>query len=253
MRNLPSSQFDVSLFVGHKSSNKENASMIRSTHTPHRGFGLGLLVVASNRKGICSMNPHRFSLLAAMALALAVVSNARAADLAFTIQEVGADVVMTGSGSVNLAGLVGPGTANRTGSVNPSLSAFTVGPAVTATSAFWSALNAPRPAIGTGTFTQATSGTGDMFGLITINNGGLYLPVGYVSGTPLSGQSIFAGRTLNSLGLTPGTYNYTWGSGVNAGSLSMTISVPEPSTYALAAIATGVMAAIARRRKARRA
>jgi hypothetical protein len=30
-------------------------------------------------------------------------------------------------------------------------------------------------------------------------------------------------------------------------------TVPEPSTYALAAIATGVMAAIARRRKARRA
>jgi hypothetical protein len=28
------------------------------------------------------------------------------------------------------------------------------------------------------------------------------------------------------------------------------VSVPEPSTYALAAIATGVMAAVARRRKA---
>ena len=32
-----------------------------------------------------------------------------------------------------------------------------------------------------------------------------------------------------------------------------TVAVPEPSTYALAAIATGVMAAIARRRKAARA
>jgi hypothetical protein len=31
------------------------------------------------------------------------------------------------------------------------------------------------------------------------------------------------------------------------------VSVPEPSTYALAAIATGVMAAVARRRKARKA
>jgi DNA-binding beta-propeller fold protein YncE len=31
------------------------------------------------------------------------------------------------------------------------------------------------------------------------------------------------------------------------------VAVPEPSTYALAAIATGVMAAIARRRKARKA
>ena len=32
-----------------------------------------------------------------------------------------------------------------------------------------------------------------------------------------------------------------------------TVSVPEPSTYALAAIATGVMAYLARRRKARTA
>jgi hypothetical protein len=31
------------------------------------------------------------------------------------------------------------------------------------------------------------------------------------------------------------------------------VAVPEPSTYALAAIATGVMAAVARRRKAARA
>jgi hypothetical protein len=35
--------------------------------------------------------------------------------------------------------------------------------------------------------------------------------------------------------------------------MSVPVAVPEPSTYALAAIATGVMAAIARRRKARRA
>jgi hypothetical protein len=35
--------------------------------------------------------------------------------------------------------------------------------------------------------------------------------------------------------------------------MSVPVAVPEPSTYALAAIATGVMAAIARRSKARRA
>ena len=47
-----------------------------------------------------------------------------------------------------------------------------------------------------------------------------------------------------------GTYNWTWGSGATAGSAQLVISsVPEPSTYALGAIATGVMAAIARRRK----
>jgi len=57
---------------------------------------------------------------------------------------------------------------------------------------------------------------------------------------------------------------YGFGAAVNSGSYLGTLTinqagdvnfsaVPEPSTYALAAIATGVMAAIARRRKARRA
>ncbi len=45
------------------------------------------------------------------------------------------------------------------------------------------------------------------------------------------GSSTFDSVTLNALTFT---------------------AVPEPSTYALAAIATGVMAAVARRRKARK-
>ncbi len=68
---------------------------------------------------------------------------------------------------------------------------------------------------------------------------------------------------LNSSGtlytLNPTTGAYT-GLGTVTGvgqfqlsAMSVAIAVPEPSTYALAAIATGVMAAIARRRKARKA
>ncbi|MCY2932960.1 MAG: PEP-CTERM sorting domain-containing protein [Planctomycetota bacterium] len=53
--------------------------------------------------------------------------------------------------------------------------------------------------------------------------------------------ALTAGPTISGTGL--GTYFH--GAGI--------ATVPEPSTYALAAIATGVMAAIARRRKAARA
>lgn len=53
--------------------------------------------------------------------------------------------------------------------------------------------------------------------------------------------ALTAGPTISGTGL--GTYFH--GAGI--------VTVPEPSTYALAAIATGVMAAIARRRKARMA
>ena len=199
------------------------------------------------------MSLHLKSIVAVFALIIATGPMAGAADLIFTIQQVGNDVVMTGSGSVNTAGLTGSGTSNRAGSVNPSFSFFTVGTPTTVNQNFWRALTGNKPSIGTGSFTLASSGTGDTFSLSNYNGGGIYLPLNYISGAALSGQSTFAGTTISALGLTTGNYTWTWGSGANAGSAVMTISaVPEPSTYALGAIATGVMAAIARRRKARK-
>ena len=199
------------------------------------------------------MRLHLKSIFAVFALIVVTGPMAGAADLNFTIQQVGSDVVMTGSGSVNKAGLTNTGTANRAGSVYPSFSAFTVGSPTDVSEGYWSGLTGNKPSIGSGSFTLASSGTGDTFCLSTYNGGGIYLPVNYVSGAALSGQSTFSGTTLSALGLTIGNYTWTWGSGANAGSAVMTISaVPEPSTYALGAIATGVMAAVARRRKARK-
>ncbi|MCY2935272.1 MAG: PEP-CTERM sorting domain-containing protein [Planctomycetota bacterium] len=199
------------------------------------------------------MRFHLKSIVAVFALMLAASPMAGAADLNFTIQQVGSNVVMTGSGSVNTAGLTSNGSADRAGSVNPSFSAFAMGSPSTVTDTFWASLTGTKPAIGTGSFTLASSGTGDSFGVVTLGNGGLYLPPTYISGANLSGQSTFASTTLSGLGLTTGSYTWTWGSGANAGSAIMTIgAVPEPSTYVLGAIATGVMAAVARRRKAAR-
>ena len=51
-----------------------------------------------------------------------------------------------------------------------------------------------------------------------------------------------------------GIFLTSWSTGVAPAFIAFQpVSVPEPSTYALAAIATGVMAAVARRRKARMA
>lgn len=49
-----------------------------------------------------------------------------------------------------------------------------------------------------------------------------------------------------------GTFQFSW-SVAGIPGLMTVVSVPEPSTYALCAIATGVMTAVARRRKARKA
>ena len=51
-------------------------------------------------------------------------------------------------------------------------------------------------------------------------------------GSALSGYSVYDGKTLASLGLTSGTYSWTWGSGVNDDSLTVNIAsvaaVPGP-------------------------
>ncbi len=99
--------------------------------------------------------------------------------------------------------------------------------------------------------------------------------IGYVQGSPLNPFSLTGGtgtstnNTLASTGVKTynGSYSIAPGQTVSLTTTSATqadisqiksmtftvLPVPEPSTYALAAIATGVMAAIARRRKARRA
>jgi len=68
MRNLLKSLFAGSNNVRSTSSMKENASMIRSTHTPRRGFGLRSLVAA-----------------VAVVCSLAAGQQARAVDITFDL------------------------------------------------------------------------------------------------------------------------------------------------------------------------
>jgi hypothetical protein len=62
------------------------------------------------------------------------------------------------------------------------------------------------------------------------------VPAGYVSGNALSDTSTYSGQTFSSLGVTPGTYKWTWGSGANQ-NFTLVIgggsTVPEPSTWAM--------------------
>jgi len=159
------------------------------------------------------------------------------------------------TGFVNTAGLTITNSASGGGrffgtAFNGSL--IQVGPSVSFNN--WGGATGSA-VFGSGSQTQATTNTGDNAGIGTYSSGyKLLLPQTYVSGASMSGTSTYTGATFASLGMTVGTYNWSWGSGANAGTAQLTISaVPEPSTYALAAIATGVMAYLARRRKARTA
>jgi VPDSG-CTERM motif len=62
-----------------------------------------------------------------------------------------------------------------------------------------------------GNFFPSTS-SGDFVGIAVIG-GFIFVPQGYVSGAALSDSMTFNNATFASLGLTPGTYVWTWGGG----------------------------------------
>ena len=65
----------------------------------------------------------------------------------------------------------------------------------------------------------------------------------YVSGTPISSTSEYDNTTIQGLGLNPGTYTYTWGTGGSDPFLTVHI-VPEPSSAIEAVVgAVGLAAA----------
>jgi hypothetical protein len=190
--------------------------------------------------------------------ALTAFSAPAQAAYVFNIEQVGSDVVVTGSGSVNLGAAhylsTGPyplaGLSPNFFSVigvgsNPSSSGYSI------------TFTSPAGGFGNGAGSNATSFTGS--GIELQGNDGrdgfLFLPAGYVSGTSLgSSSATMANKTLAYFGLFPGGHVYTFGSGANADSITVNIvtsAVPEPASWALAILGFagvgGMMRATGRR------
>jgi hypothetical protein len=87
---------------------------------------------------------------------------------------------------------------------------------------------------GSGPQVGASAATGNTVGILANLGGqGLYVPTGYVSGSALTGTATYNSQTLAGLGLTPGTYTWTWGTGANADSFVLNIGTPTlPTTPA---------------------
>jgi hypothetical protein len=112
--------------------------------------------------------------------------------------------------------------------VDPSRTIVVVGPTPSVPGDYYlEAQNFVRPDnFGTGGGTNATSGSGDLFGF-RAPSAQLVVPAGYVSGDPLSGSAIYQGKTFESLGMEIGTYVWTWGEGTTADSFTLhVISTP---------------------------
>ena len=173
------------------------------------------------------MKTHVLKSLSWCLIASALHAPASHAAYMITVQEVGADVVATGSGSLNLAALVrAAGVFGWPNTLIPDNGTVGVGPLAADCTLYVGNVSFPA-VIGTGGSVAPSSGSGSFVG--TIGGGYLVVPLRYVSGSPL-GDSVttFVGRTLADLGLAPGEYVWSWGEGSTADSLTVRVQAPTP-------------------------
>jgi PEP-CTERM motif len=201
------------------------------------------------------------TLAVAAALSLTVAGGRADASVVIDIFQNGGNVVAMGGGTIDLNGLTLFDSSAHSGApaVEPNVGLVFVGPDADIDA--YTGISGPM-SFGTGGPTSGSSGSGDTFGVNAapdiVNSSLLIVPTGYTSGTTLAGSSIYDGQTLASLGLTPGTYVYTWNrSPAQDDSLTVKIgSIPEPATWAtmlLGFAALGFAGFRATRRSAARA
>lgn len=179
------------------------------------------------------------SLLVAAGLAVVVsaVSSARAA-IVLTVSQVGPDVVISGSGSLNITGIT---PLFNSGWVLPSGSRDSARVGAGTALAFGSLSGPATMGTGGAGGQFASSTTGVPFGITTFNSR-YFVPQDYVSGESLSGTATYNGVTLASLGFAEGTYVYT----IPVTGDTITVIVPAPGAAAM--LGVGGLVAMRRRR-----
>lgn len=212
---------------------------------------------------MATRRPHQALLLGGFLLGgslLLHVAPARAL-VTLKVQQVGPDLVVTGSGSAETSTLTAAGTSTVYSNILTKFEIY-AGPAAFSDGhvSLWSGLSGPA-AIGTSDlvteypFNSITASFGDLFGIFTSSTPAdirLVLPIAYVSGASLSGQTTYADLTFARAGLTKGqTLTWTWGSGSADETLKLEIgdppSVPAPLPLAGAAAAFHIRQRLRRR------
>jgi hypothetical protein len=114
------------------------------------------------------------------------------------IEQVGSNVVVTGSGSLDLSGLTSVAPKDAIASVEGSTANLFIGQATTVSVDVYSGISGPS-SFGSGLNAFASSGTGPTTGVLGLT-GFLDVPSGYVSGTALADSSTYDNATSPVLG-----------------------------------------------------
>jgi hypothetical protein len=151
-----------------------------------------------------------------------------------TFEEIGSNVVEVGGGTLDLTDLTLTGGIFTKLFIAPSEPSFVSGTKGDQGDIYDGALSGPAN-WGPGATTFANSSSGDLVGLVP-SGAEIIVPDDYVFGDPLSETSTYVGASFASLGLKPGSYVYSWGTGDHADTFTLNVvagSVPEPSTWAM--------------------
>jgi VPDSG-CTERM motif len=165
-----------------------------------------------------------------------------------TLEQIGSNVVATGSGPINLTGL----TLSFPGAISGAVVFASVGQIETGPASAlvdgYTGFAGPT-SFGSGGLFFPNTGSGDFVGLDATGVPFIAVPQGYVSGAALSDSMTFNSATFASLGLTPGTYKWTWGTGLPNQNFTLVIpAVPDGgSTVSLLGFALLGLAALRRK------
>jgi hypothetical protein len=195
---------------------------------------------------------RRATLFGFIPIALCVtLSGVTHAAYVVNLTESGGNVVAIGSGTINTTDLTFVQFGNAGAELDSSDSVVLVGPKVPVTTSIYSGLTNPGSFGASIGYFVADSGSGDLVG-VTGNPDWIWLPETYNSGSSLNANDVFNGQTFASLGLTPGSYVWTWGSGANADSFTLNIgaqAVPEPASLLLLGMGSLAIFSYARQRR----
>lgn len=172
------------------------------------------------------------------------------AAVVINMAEQGSNVVATMSGTINLDALTSGGTGGQPGFMNPSSGLLLLGGASNSFDVY-SGIQLPPSsgAFGSGSSTSTSSHSGDFLAVISVNSS-IRVPTGYVSGAALSSTTTWSNTTLATLGVTSGSYTWSWGSGATTDSITLNVTAPSAVPGSgLVAIGTLGLAGFARRRR----